>query len=321
MSLETRQGEAARDIVLPICYRNPPWTLATAHALGFGIYRRDGLVQHFDEPTVWQDIGYEVLRGRLEHGSSVALQRRADSYPDYFPQFIAPDDAVRLQVFDRELAQDDWVSAEIAENLKKDELEPDDILVVLPDAYTAKRRAARFARTLAQHGIDSHLVGVGSSVDEVFLRDSIAIAHIYRAKGNEAPMVYVLDAQYAAGPANLLTRRNTLFTALTRSRAWVRVSGWGERMQDVAAEMNAVRGRDFKLEFKVPTPEELVTLRRVHRERSSTEAASLKRAQRSVKDSVEAFERGEVEVADLPPNYRTRLLSQLREDPSGEGEY
>lgn len=36
-------------------------------------------------------------------------------------------------------------------------------------------------------------VGLNSSVDEVSIPDSIAIAQIYRAKGNEAPMVYAVD--------------------------------------------------------------------------------------------------------------------------------
>ena len=38
------------------------------------------------------------------------------------------------------------------------------------------------------------VVGVSTSVDEVFQSGSIAIAHIYRAKGNEAPMVYAIDS-------------------------------------------------------------------------------------------------------------------------------
>ena len=49
ISLESGENEAKRDIILPLCYRNPPWTLALAHAIGFGIYRDRGKVQMFSE--------------------------------------------------------------------------------------------------------------------------------------------------------------------------------------------------------------------------------------------------------------------------------
>lgn len=113
----------------------------------------------------------------------------------------------------------------LEKNLSEDELQHDDILVVLPDTYRAKSRAPRLMRELTRRNIPSHLAGVNISADQIFQPDSVAIAHIFRAKGNEAPMVYAIDAQYAAADFNAVTRRNKLFTAITRSRAWVRIQG------------------------------------------------------------------------------------------------
>jgi superfamily I DNA and RNA helicase len=309
--------EARKDIILPVCYRNTPWALATAHAVGFGVYRDDGLVQHFDEPQLWNEIGYATVSGRLEPGEHVTLQRAQSSYPDYFPRLLDPSDAVVLKKFENEVEQDSWVAEQILTNLEHDELEYDDILVVLPDAYTSKRRSTRFARILSRHGIECHLAGVSSSVDQVFMKGSVALAHIYRAKGNEAPMVYVLDSQWAARTQNIVSRRNTLFTAITRSRAWVRIAGWGDAMDQVAAEVEAVRNAGFKLDFTIPTVEELARLRRIHRDRSDREVASLKRATRGAKELVEAFERGEVDIDDLPDDIRGRLISAIREELDG----
>src|SRR5207253_8828734 len=106
----------------------------------------------------------------------------------------------------------------------------DDTIVVLPNAYTSMRSSSRCSSDIARYGIDSHLAGVDSSVDQVFVPESIAQAHIFRAKRNVAPMVYVIDGQYAAAQTNTVSHRNTLFTAITRSRAWVRICGWGEAM-------------------------------------------------------------------------------------------
>lgn len=50
-TLEVPEGTPKRDIILPICYRNTPWALTAAHAIGFGIYRSNGLVQFFDNRT------------------------------------------------------------------------------------------------------------------------------------------------------------------------------------------------------------------------------------------------------------------------------
>ena len=171
----------------------------------------------------------------------------------------------------RRREQDAWVAAQIAENLETDELEHDDILIVVPDAYRAKSRAPRLIAELRRKGIDAHLVGVTTSVDEVFQPGSIAIAHIFRAKGNEAPMVYAIDSQFAVSEFNAVTRRNTLFTAITRSRAWVRVVGWGDRMPVIAAEAATVVDREFQLSFTIPTAGELAELRHIHRDRSRGE--------------------------------------------------
>ncbi len=99
------------------------------------------------------------------------------------------------------------------------------------------------------------------------MKGSVAIAHIYRAKGNEAPMVYVVDAQYANSQWNLVSRRNTLFTAITRSRAWVRLVGSGVDAQPVLDEARRVKENGYLLKFKIPTAAELAQLRHIHRER------------------------------------------------------
>jgi len=314
VNLASHVGEASRDIVLPVCYRNSPWSLATAHALGFGIYRDGGLVQHFDDPQLWEEIGYSVVHGELALGSHVELERSQNSYPEYFPQLLSPNDSVHFEAFDVELAQDTWVSEQIVRNLKEDELEHDDILVVLPDAYTSKRRGARFARTLARFGVQCHLAGEGSSIDEIFKPDSIAMAHVFRAKGNEAPMVYVLDAQHVVASENVVTKRNTLFTSITRSRAWVRICAWGPAAGEVHAEVAAVQDSGYRLSFDIPTGARLETIRRVHRDRSRAEVASIRRATRGARELVEALERDEIDLEDLPPEVRTRLVELVRPD-------
>ena len=318
VSLENHPDTPRRDIVLPVCYRNTPWALATAHAIGIGVYRAEtGLLQHPDDPGVWQEIGYDVLHGSLEPGSRVTLERSSGSYPSYFPSLIDRSDAVVFEVFEDQEHQDAWVAGEIARNLSTDELDIDDILVVLPDAYTSKSRAPRLIRELARHNIPAHLAGVNTRVDVVFRPDSVAIAHIFRAKGNEAPMVYAVDAQYATHSVNIVTRRNTLFTAITRSRGWVRVTGHGDRARQIAAEMAQVRDNQYRLAFQVPTAAELANLRHIHRDRPIEHEKTLRRATQSLSTFLSALEKGDIDFVDLPPELRARLEG-LRDEAIGD---
>jgi hypothetical protein len=59
-----------------------------------------------------------------------------------------------------------------------------------------RRQAAIVMKALAEYDISGHLAGVMASVDQLFHDGSIAITGIYRAKGNEAPMVYLLNSEY-----------------------------------------------------------------------------------------------------------------------------
>jgi superfamily I DNA and RNA helicase len=303
--------QARQDIILPVCYRNTPWALTLAHALGFGIYREQGLVQHFDEPALWEDVGYRVLDGNLALGRKVILQRRPDSYPAYFTELLKPDDAIITMKFESEAAQAEWVAKSVEENLKRDELEPDDILIILPSALTAKRASNVVSEALARRKIDSHLAGVTRSRDFLFDKRSVALANIYRSKGNEAPMVYVINTQVCAAGYEQIKLRNTLFTAITRCRGWVRLCGIGPGMDTIIGEIDAVRANQYKLDFTIPTEAELRKLRTIHRELTAAERAKIERAERGLVDFLAAVQKGEVQLESLPLELRTQLAKLM----------
>ncbi len=318
IQLENAEEQPRQDIILPVCYRNTPWALTLAHALGFGIYREKYLVQHFDEPELWQEIGYEVVSGELRPGKQVVLRRSSSSYPTYFKRLLDPDDAVVAMSFPGELEQVEWVANSIQRNLKEDEIDPDDILIILPDAYTARRQGTAIIESLARRGISGHLAGVTTSRDEIFQKQSVAIAHIHRSKGNEAPMVYVLDCQRCFSGLELITLRNILFTAITRCRAWVRVCGWGVEMDSLKEEMDKVHQKGYQLEFRLPTEEELRRIRMIHRERTADEKAKVKKAQEGLREFLRALQRGDIALENLPLDLRTALASLQREQEASD---
>ncbi|MFB1490810.1 MULTISPECIES: hypothetical protein [unclassified Thiocapsa] len=117
VTILNESGRPRQDVILPVCYRNTPWALTLAHVLGFGIYRDPKLVQHFDDPNLWADIGYETVDGVLALGSQVTLQRAKQSYPDFFDRLLKPEDAVVSRAFADEVEQAEWVAESVQRNL------------------------------------------------------------------------------------------------------------------------------------------------------------------------------------------------------------
>ena len=62
-------------------------------------------------------------------------------------------------------------------------------------------------------------------------------------------MVYLVNSDYCISGFELIKRRNILFTAITRSRAWVRLAGCGGRMEKLAEEVRKVVSSDYKLRY------------------------------------------------------------------------
>ena len=316
VDLKTDPDKPKADIVLPVCYRNTPWALSTAHALGFGIYRSEGLVQMFKDPSIWPRIGYKEVGGELALGRPAAVRRGASSFPPYIPKLIDPEDAVRHRTFRNAGKQYEALAEEIEKDINDGELEPSDFLVVLPDALTFRKTGAAVMKALFQKGITSHLVGVTSSQDEVFKPDSVAIAHVHRAKGNEAAMVYVLHAEFCHSGIEMGKKRNVLFTAITRSKCWVRLFGIGSSMEALAAEVDEVRNRDFVLAFDYPDRQRIEHLAKVHSDVTDEEREDLNRKIRTLEEIT--MEEGDLLREALPSDLRRKLVEALNRQETDE---
>ena len=315
-------GTSKQDIILEKCYRNSRPTLVSAHALGFGIYRKPdafsdiGLVQMFEQKNLWKEIGYSVIEGELDDGKRVVLARTENSSPKFLESHSDVDDLIQFKSFKTKREQDIWVASEIEKNLHEDELRADDIIVINPDPITTKDAVASIRRILYDKGIQSHVAGVDSSPDVFFDadNDSVAFTGIYRAKGNEAAMVYVINAHncFQTDDINTLNSdnakiRNRLFTAMTRSKAWVRVVGVGEQMEALKVEYEKVKEKEFTLDFIYPTEEQRKYLNIVNRDVSNAEKENIARRRKSVADLLQDIEEGRIYVDDLGAEQIERL--------------
>ena len=156
-----------------------------------------------------------------------------------------------------------------------------------------------------------HIFGVQTTPDDFFQEDSIAISQIYRAKGNEAAIVYLINADLCARGINLSRKRNIIFTAMTRSKAWVRVSGIGDDMDLLIQEFNSVKERNFQLEFTYPDKSQRKNMRIIHRDMTQNELRDIRKSNSNLADITSKLANGEIRKEDLDEDTVNRLKDVL----------
>jgi|Wag4MinimDraft_9_1082661.scaffolds.fasta_scaffold00187_1 superfamily I DNA and RNA helicase len=314
VNLNNISNQAKQDIILKKCYRNSRPVLVTAHALGFGIYYNEGLIQLFDESGLWKDIGYNVTEGSLAEGTNVCLARSTDTSPEFLEEHSPIEDLIKFKNFNSKDEEYSWVAEQIKKNLEEDELEYTDIMVIHTNPITTRNEVSLLREKLYDLKIRSHLAGVNTSPDQFFLEDSITFTSIHRAKGNEAAMIYVLDGQYCYSGRELAKKRNILFTAITRSKAWVRVVGFGSDMEKLIEEFSKIKNNDFKLRFKYPTKEEREKMKIINRDISNVEKEKIDTSITNLNELIKSIENEEIYLEDLPPEIIDSLKELLKND-------
>lgn len=307
VKLINEANQPKQDIILYKCYRNSLEILSAAHSLGFGIYR-DSLVQMFDNSSLWSDIGYKVKEGSLKDGEEVVLKRSDETSPDFLSNHSDLNDLLKFEVFENNTDQVNYVVDQIYKNITEDELRLDDIMVINPNPLTTKKLVGAFRQKLYDKGVNTSVAGVTGSPDIFYSEDTITFTGIYRAKGNEAAMVYVINSQYCYEGVELAKKRNILFTAMTRSKAWVRVCGYGDGMVGLKEEYNKIKKNKFSLKFKYPTAEERKHMNIVNRDMSAQEKSRIQKNQQNIGTLLKDLNEGKILKEDIPKE----LLDQLR---------
>ena len=192
--------------------------------VGFGIYREPtaqsetGLIQMFDNPKLWTDVGYEAVGGKISEGEQVVLKRTEETSPPFLENHSSVEELIQFHQFENEEEQASWLVTAILKNLREDELRHDDIMVVNPDPLSTRTKVRTNPPTPSRERNSLTLSWCRHGRVSTFYRqdaESITLTGIYRAKGNEAGMVYVINAQDCNPSAmNLASIRNQLFTAI-----------------------------------------------------------------------------------------------------------
>ena len=252
------------DTPLTVCYRNQGNAIVTAHAIGMGLYSKEGLLQLPSSSSVWEAIGY-VSDKPIVEGEEATLYRTKDTSPELLK--VNPDEII--QFYGYENAKEMYIALldMLKADLETDQLLPRDIMIIDMDTFDYMNHRMKLCNIQSEingkaawddefnydeekeiYKFDIHTAGAASPED-FFRDDSVVYASVRRAKGNETFMVYIVNAQKCVNSLQRRSDRNGLFTAITRSKGWVRVLGYGEDMEILNEEFEAIKNHQFKLYF------------------------------------------------------------------------
>lgn len=248
------------DVILHKCYRNPREILVCAHAIGFGVYSNK-IVQMLESEEHWNDFGYQ-LETPLIAGENVVINRPAENSPSSISKSNNINQIIHCEVLPNANEEILHVVSRIKNEIEIEGVLPEDILVICLDDKNTRLYFSALKEHLKSAGIQCNNLQEDSYSAKDFQNEGcVTLSTIYKAKGNEAYSVYLVgvDSLFYAPNAK---SRNKVFTAMTRAKGWLYVTGTGVTAQNFKNELEIAKENFPKLNFTYPTSQEIVYMKR-----------------------------------------------------------
>ncbi|MGL6431484.1 MULTISPECIES: DEAD/DEAH box helicase [Aeromonas] len=237
---------------LNICYRTPLATLVCAHSIGLGVYGKQ--VQKIENVEHWTSLGYTVVgktEGAFQENEDVHVLRDEKHSPTLIGE--SPHELISMHKADDMDAEINEVANRIINDIKADGLSPEDILVMCADDYRCKRYFNRLTDILSAHEIYTNNIHAEKYLISDFrVKGRITLSTIHKAKGNEAYSVFLMGTDFLSYNLNV-RNRNLIFTALTRTKGWICISGVGSVLDPLFNEINSAIENLPNIKFKYPS--------------------------------------------------------------------
>ncbi|MCB9135285.1 MAG: ATP-binding domain-containing protein [Anaerolineales bacterium] len=251
-------GGIEKDLVLHKSYRCPHSVLMVAHAIGLGIYSENGAVQMLQNRESWEAIGYTIEEGELSTGSAVTIFRPSENSPNQIDEIYGgSQDLITAKVFETREDELIWIAKSIINDVKNENVLPHDIVVISLDNFNVRSNFAVLQSLILQKGIPSTIPGLIDDTAAYAEDGKVTLSTVFRAKGNEAPVVYIMAFEEYYDYVEPVEGRNKAFTSISRSKAWVRISGTGRIMQSAMQEINKVIQNYPRFKFVFPNMDEI----------------------------------------------------------------
>lgn len=302
-------GPMDKDLVLRRAYRCPRDVLMLAHAVGLGIHGPRGPLQMLGNPSSWEAVGYELQSGTFTAGEEVVLHRPQENSPNMLASIYKGERPfIRVESFDSRDDELRWLSEQITQDILHEGVKAEDIIVVYFDQLRAKRVLARLQRLLFERQVASVIPGLVDDAAEFAENGKVTLATTFRAKGNEAALVYLAGSESLHFFAEEVEARNRAFTAISRAKGWVTLTGSGQHMREVEREIHRVQQDLPALRFVFPDMNAIP--RRLDASETTRRRRSAKVANQTVKRLLE-LESGALD--DVDPGELQQLIQKLQD--------
>lgn len=250
--------DSDQDIILHKCYRNDRRILVVAFALGLGIYN-DKILQMPEDNSHWEDLGFIITKGNSQIGDDMIINRPEENSPIN----IADKNNVTIKSFEGNQIENEcnYVVGCIRRDIENG-IPPEEILIISLDDRNARKYFKAFV------GLLNPILPVFNLSEAPFNNKifkhtgHITLSTVYRAKGNEAGSVYIVGTDSVFLSKDSIIERNKLFTAITRAKLWVTLTGTGNSMKKCEEEIGIALGNFPDLRFIMPDPGKLKTIQR-----------------------------------------------------------
>lgn len=266
------------DVVLHKCYRNPRNILVLGFALGMGIYN-EPILQMLENNDHWEDLGFKVNSGDSSAGSKMVVERLLENSPMTLDQ--KNNENIKVKIFEnsRNVNQEcQFIIESILEDIKRGLL-PEDILVISLDDINTPMYFNLIEKNLIDSGVKVFNIQKAPYNTKVFKqKDHVTLSTVYKAKGNESASVYIFGIDSTFSSRNSITNRNKIFTAITRSKCWLTITGLGPHGKNFKEEVDKALAKAPYLEFNMPV---LDSLKQFQRDMSDSKA-DINRVERDI---------------------------------------
>ncbi|MEZ2578212.1 DEAD/DEAH box helicase [Buttiauxella ferragutiae] len=267
------------DKFLNKCYRTPCATLVCAHAIGLGIYRDQ--VQVIRTPEDWMNLGYSIDESKYKHqfeaDEDIVVYRTEQASPSLYNE--EKEKLVITKEHENIFKECAWVAKKIQKDIIKEGLNAADILIICADDRNYKSYYSVLSESLSHYEIDINNVNADRyNISDFSVENKVTYSTVHKAKGNESYSVYIVGSESLYYNPNV-KNRNLLFTAMTRTKGWLVMTGIGPTALELFDEISDALENAPSLEFKYPPDAKIrqieIDLKRVETEEKNTDLEKL----------------------------------------------
>ena len=221
-------------------------------------------------------------------------------------------DSIRFEKFLEKSEELDYIADDIERMVKDEGVLPHQIVVITLDNQNMKGIYSYLQQKLFFKGIASIIPGITVDRDAFGTEGSVTLSTVYKAKGNEAFIVYVIGFEAMYDYVNGIEMRNRVFTSISRSKGWVVLTGIGNQMDRAILEINLllqdIRQTEGNPKFIFSYPSEENILRKLSAEEHARRLQNAKIGNQTINNVLKLDDEF---LKSLPENVLQQLKNKL----------